>query len=127
MKSIKVYVTLFFLGVFLFSTYSVRASMHKENLPMEGEFDERDARSVDPTKPLQAFLEDNSVCIEFSRFVPELVISIKDSNNNVVYTKTCFGPDVEIISLAGFGPDSYMLELRTEGGGYMYGTFSYGY
>lgn len=127
MKSIKFLGTLLILGSLLCTCFQVKAATHKEYLPMEGEFDERDARSVDPTQPVLAFLDENSVGVEFYSYIPNVTISIKDSNNDVVYTKTCPAPEVEIISLVGFSNGSYTLELRTEGGGYMYGTFFYVY
>lgn len=127
MKSLRNIITLLFNLTFLFTCFQLKAAMHKDNMPMEGEFDQIGPKSIDPIQPLQAFLDDNSVSIEFYRFIPNLTISIKDNNNNVVYTKTCSGPEVEIISLAGFESGSYTLELRTETGGYMYGTFLYEY
>lgn len=123
----KGYVVLLVVVAFLCSCFQVRAARHQENLPMEGELDDIGARSIDPTQPLQAFLDENTVSVEFYRYIPNVTISIKDSNNNVVYTKNCPAPEIEIISLAGFESGSYTLELRTERGGYMYGTFLYVY
>lgn len=127
MKSFKSPVVLLVGLAFLFSCFQLKAAMHKENLPMEGQFDQDGPRSIDPTQPLQAFLDENTVSVEFYRYIPNVTISIKDSNNNVVYTKNCPAPEIEIISLAGFESGSYTLELRTERGGYMYGTFLYVY
>ncbi len=129
---IKVKVLMFYsvLLVCLFSIFPVsyvKAAMHKENLPLEGQLDQDGPRSIDPTQPVQAFLDEQSVSVEFYRYVPNVTISIKDSDNNVVYTKTCSAPEVEVISLTGFESGSYTLELRTERGGYMYGTFLYVY
>lgn len=113
--------------VFLCLSFQLNAAMRHDNLPMEGELDDIGARSIDPTQPVQAFLDEQSVSVEFYRYVPNVTISIKDSDNNVVYTKTCSAPEVEVISLTGFESGSYTLELRTERGGYMYGTFLYVY
>lgn len=127
MKLFKSSITTFVVLTFLLSCFQMKAAMHKENLPMEGEFDDIGPRSIDPAQPVQAFLDENTVSVEFYRYISDVTISIKDSNNNVVYTKTCAAPEVEIISLAGFESGSYTLELRTERGGYMYGTFLYVY
>lgn len=112
---------------FLFSCFQLSAAMHKENMPMEGQLDQDGPRSVNPTQSVQAFLEEQYISVEFYKYISDVMISIKDSNNNVIYTKTCSAPEVEIISLAGFERGSYTLELRTETGGYMYGTFLYRY
>lgn len=127
MKSIKGSITLLIVLACLFTCFQLKAAMHKQNMPMEGEFDQDGPRSIDPTQPVQAFLDENTVSVEFYRYIADVTISIKDSNNNVVYTKTCPAPEVEIISLAGFESGSYTLELRTERGGYMHGTFLYVY
>lgn len=127
MKSIKGSIALLMVLACLFTCFQLKAAMHKQNMPMEGEFDQDGPRSIDPTQPVQAFLDENTVSVEFYRYISDVTISIKDSNNNVVYTKTCAAPEVEIISLAGFESGSYTLELRTERGGYMYGTFLYVY
>lgn len=113
--------------IFLCFCFQLNAARHQDNLPMEGELDDIGARSVESIQSLQAFIDESSVSIEFYRCIPTVTISIKDSNNNVVYTKRCSAPEIEIISLAGFEKDSYTLELTTERGGYMYGTFLYGY
>lgn len=126
-KCVKRSVLLLTIMAFLCSCFQVNAARHQDNLPMEGELDDIGARSIDPTQPVQAFLDENTVSVEFYRYISDVTISIKDSNNNVVYTKTCAAPEVEIISLAGFESGSYTLELRTERGGYMYGTFLYVY
>lgn len=127
MKLFKKTIATFVVLTLLLSCFQMKAAMHKENLPMEGEFDDIGPRSIDPTQPVQAFLDENTVSVEFYRYIADVTISIKDSNNNVVYTKTCPAPEVEIISLAGFESGSYTLELRTERGGYMHGTFLYVY
>lgn len=112
---------------FLFSCFQLSAAMHKENMPMEGQLDQDGPRSANPTQSVQAFLEEKCVSVEFYKYIPDVIITIKDSNNNIIYTKTCSEPEVEIISLTGFDNGSYTLELRTQRGGYMYGTFLYGY
>lgn len=127
MKLRKFFISLFVVLTVFLLCFQVKAAMHKDNLPMEGELDHDGPRSIDPTQPVQAFLDENTVSVEFYRYISDVTISIKDSNNNVVYTKTCAAPEVEIISLAGFESGSYTLELRTERGGYMYGTFLYVY
>lgn len=125
MKLMKTFAALFVLILTLLPCIEVKAAMHKENLPMEGEFDERDARSINPTEPVQAFLDNNMVYVEFYAYIPNVIIQMKDSNNNIIYTKTCSALEVEMISLAGLESGSYTLELTTERGGYMYGTFLY--
>lgn len=126
MKSFRGFITLLVNLTFLFSCFHLKAAMQKEYVPMEGQFDQIGPKSIDPIQALQVFLDENSVNIEFYQYIPEVTISIKDSNNNVVYTKKCSLPEVEIISLVGFGKDSYTLELTTERGDRLYGTFLYG-
>lgn len=127
MKKFKYCATLLVSLTILLSYLHVKAAMQYDDLPMEGELDDIGPRSVDPVLSLHAFLNENNVGIEFYKDIPKVTISIKDNNNNVIYTKVCFSPILEIISLAGFERGSYTLELRTETGGYMYGTFLYGY
>lgn len=117
--------TLFVVLTFMFSCFQAKAATHKENVPLEGQFDQDGPRSIDPTQPVQAFLEEDNVSIEFYKYTPDVTITIKDSNEQVVYTKLCLAPEREIISLAGFASGTYTLELRAGKRGYMYGTFVY--
>lgn len=116
---------LFVVLTFMFSCFQAKAATHKENLPLEGQLDQDGPRSLDPTQPIQAFLDEDNVSIEFYKYTPDVTITIKDSNEQVVYTKTCFAPEMEIISLAGMASGTYTLDLSTGKGGYMYGTFVY--
>lgn len=105
----------------------VEASTHSQkNVPLEGELDTRDMRSIDREKGVTAFLGDTELNIEFNIYVPEVTINIKDINNTIIYTKTVACPQYETISLEGMESGSYTLELSAETG-YMHGTFMYIY
>lgn len=106
---------------------NVRAALHQqENIPMEGELDERDMRSIDKKKTVEAYLNGSFVDIEFTKRIPAVVINIKNVDNTIVYTKTVSNPHYEAISLEGLESGCYTLELSADSG-YMYGTFMYVY
>lgn len=114
----------FFVLIGLFTCFHAKASMHKDNLPMEGELDDIGARSI-ITKSLQVSLDESILTIEFAQYVPDVTISIKDNSGNLIYIKSYTAPETEVISLAELEPGSYMLELTTERGGYISGSFFY--
>lgn len=102
------------------------AEQPQKNVPLEGELDARDMRSIGGEKSIIAFLEGTDLNIEFNKYIPEVTISIKDVNNTIIYTKTVAAPEYEIISLEGLETGCYTLELSAETG-YMHGTFMYVY
>lgn len=98
----------------------------QKNVPLEGELDTRDMRSIGGETTVTAFLDETELNIEFYKYIPEVTISIKDVNNTIIYTKTVASPRYEIISLEGIESGCYTLELSAETG-YMHGTFMYVY
>lgn len=105
----------------------IEAAMHREkNIPLEGEMDTTDMRSIGGETTVTAFLDETELNIEFYKYIPEVTISIKDVNNTIIYTKTVASPRYEIISLEGIESGCYTLELSAETG-YMHGTFMYVY
>lgn len=125
MKLIKDTLAFLVILTCMFSCFQAKAAKHKENFPLEEELDQDTPRSIHPIQPVQEFLEENKVSLEFYKYMPNVIITIKDSNEQIIYTKTCFGPEMEVVSLADLSSGIYTLELRTERGGYMYGTFLY--
>lgn len=118
----KSFYILFILGA-LFTSFQMEAALHKENMPMEGQLDQDGPRSS--LHPVQVFLDESTLTLEFAQYVPDVTVSIKDNSGNLIYIKSYTAPGTEIISLADLEPGSYMLELTTERGGYMYGSFFY--
>lgn len=117
---IVVIITLFFCA-------NVRAALYQqENIPLEGELDDCDMRSIDKGKTAEAFLNGTNIDIEFYKRISEVVINVKNSDNVIVYTKTVAFPHYETISLEGLESGGYTLEL-TAGSGCMYGSFMYIY
>lgn len=110
----------------LFCTNVKAALYQQENIPLEGELDERDMRSTHTNKTAEAFLNGTNVDIEFHKRISEVVINVKNSDNVIVYTKTVAFPHYETISLEGLESGGYTLEL-TAGSGCMYGSFMYVY
>lgn len=110
---------------FLLTYIQAEAATHKENMPMEGEFDQIGPKSIASLQPVRVFLDESTLTLEFAQYVPDVTVSIKDNSGNLIYIKSYTAPGTEIISLADLEPGSYMLELTTERGGYMYGSFFY--
>lgn len=119
---------IFFVMISLFLACFEMRAMQKvdEDIPMEGELGRRGMRSIDPQQSVHAVLSENNINIEFFKNIPLVTISIKNSNNTIVYTNTVSCPQYESISLEGLENGSYTLELSTDSG-YMYGTFMYVY
>lgn len=109
----------------VFTYGQAEAAMHKEYIPMEGQFDQVGPKSFIPIQPVQVTLEENTLTIEFAQYVPDVTISIKDNSGNLIYIKSYTAPEREVISLAELGPGSYVLELTTYREGYMHGSFFY--
>lgn len=99
--------------------------MHKENMPMEGQFDQIGPKSIIHIHSVQVSLDESTLTLEFAQYVPDVTISIKDNSGNLIYIKSYTTPETEVISLAELEPGSYMLELTTQRGGYIYGSFFY--
>lgn len=123
MNFAKFLIISFFVLIGLFTRFHTKASVHKDNLPMEGELDDIGARSI--ITSLQVSLDESTLTLEFAQYVPDVTISIKDNSGNLIYIKSYSAPETEVISLAELEPGSYMLELTTERGGYIYGSFFY--
>lgn len=120
----KYFYILFILGA-LFTSFQMEAAMHKENMPMEGQFDQIGPKSIIHIHSVQVSLDESTLTLEFAQYVPDVTISIKDNSGNLIYIKSYTTPETEVISLAELEPGSYMLELTTQRGGYIYGSFFY--
>lgn len=95
----------------------------RERIKIEGCFDRLDARSVVPATPVEAFIEGAQLFIDFNQSLPSVTITVKDSAGNAVYTETCYTPQTVIIALDNCESGVYTLEMETDNGGYVYGSF----
>lgn len=127
MKIFKKTLGFLLIIVLLLMAFNIKAALYQqENIPLEGELDTRDMRSIDKKEKVRAFLNESNINIQFEIAIPKVVINIKNTDNIIVYTKTVPSPQYESISLEGLENGSYTLELSTDSG-YMYGTFMYVY
>lgn len=126
MKTFNKALALLLIMCSLLFCFNVRAALQQENIPLEGELDTRDMRSIDKKEKVKAFLNGANINIEFEINISKVVINIKDTNNTIIYTKTVPSPQYESISLEGLESGCYTLELSADTG-YMYGTFMYVY
>lgn len=95
----------------------------RERIKIEGCFDRLDARSVVPATPVEAFIQGTQLFIDFSQPLPSVTITVKDSAGNTVYTETCYTPQTVAIALDNCESGVYTLEMETDNGGYVYGSF----
>lgn len=108
---------------FIMSTVFYADAMSRHRVKIEGRFDRLGARSVVPATPVEAFIEGAQLFIDFNRSLPSVTITVKDSAGNAVYTETCYTPQTVIIALDNCESGVYTLEMETDNGGYVYGSF----
>lgn len=105
------------------TAFHASADYTRNQIRIEGSFDRLDARSIVPSTPVQAFIQGTQLLIDFNRSLPSVTITVKDSAGNAVYTETCYTPQTVAIALDNCESGVYTLEMETDNGGYVYGSF----
>lgn len=107
---------------FLFSiAFSFNMSA-RDSIVIEGSFGPEDARSLVPPTPVEAFVDGNQISINFYQYLSSVTLTVKDSEGTVVYTKTSYAPESEVITLDNCSDGAYTLEMRNKNG-YVHGAF----
>lgn len=117
-KKITAIVSLCFL-------FCVGATFHMsaiDRMVIEGSFSPEDARSLVPPTPVEAFVDGNQISINFYQYLSSVTLTVKDSEGTVVYTKTSYAPESEVITLDNCPDGAYTLEMRNKNG-YVHGAF----
>lgn len=116
---------LLFVALFIGSSSMYAHSLKWGDIVLEGEFSNEESRSISIV-PISACISDNTVYIEFSKGVTDVTITVKNSNNQEVYSTSMVATATEhsaSISIAGYAPGTYHLEFTNSKGGYVYGLF----
>lgn len=119
----------FFLSLFV-ALFIGGSSVHAHSLKwgdiiLDGEFSNDGSRSVSVI-PISACISDNTVYIEFLKGVTDVTITVKNSNNQEVYSTSMVATAVNhtaSISVADYASGTYYLEFTNSKGGYVYGLF----
>lgn len=116
---------LLFVALFIGSNSVCAHSLKWGDIILEGEFSNDESRSVNIT-PISACISDNTVYIEFLKGVTDVTITVKNSNNQKVYSTSMVATATEhtaSISIADYVSGTYYLEFTNSKGGYVYGLF----
>lgn len=114
-----------FVALFIGGSSVYADSLKWGDIILEGEFSNDESRSIGIT-PISACISDNTVYIEFSKGVTDVTVTVKNSNNQEVYSTSMIATATEhtaTISVADYAPGTYYLEFTNSKGGYVYGLF----
>lgn len=116
---------LLFVALFIGGSSVYAHSLKWGDIVLEGEFSNEENRSVN-IAPISACISDNTVYIEFFKGVTDVTITVKNSNNQEVYSTSMVATATNhtaSISVAGYASGTYYLEFTNSKGGYVYGLF----
>lgn len=122
--NLKFFLSLF-VALFIGGSSVYAHSLKWGDIVLEGEFSNEESRSVNIV-PISACISENTVYIEFSKGVTDVTITVKNSNNQEVYSTFMMATATEhtaSISVADYAPGTYYLEFTNSKGGYIYGLF----
>ena len=115
----------FFMALFISTSAIYANTLRWGDIALEGEFSDVGSRSIH-NSPINAFIEDNTVYVEFSRGVTDVTITVKDNNGNAIYSSSTVvsatNPGTSF-SVEGYASGSYTLEITNSDGGYLQGFF----
>lgn len=114
--------SIFILFLVTLSSFPFIGLEAKDNIPLEGQFEKDGARSVVPSQSVIVYLDGSQILIDFYQCLPEVTVIIKDSQDNIMYSRVLITPKSEVLLLENLNPGTYYLELRTTSG-YMHGIF----
>lgn len=116
---------LLFVALFIGGSSVYAHSLKWGDIILDGEFSDDENRSVSII-PISACISDNTVYIEFLKGVTDVTITVKNSNNQKVYSTSMVATATEhtaSISIADYTSGTYYLEFTNSKGGYVYGLF----